>query len=79
MPSRKQTVFRVLSANILRQRGRLPANKSYRRGNNGKFSNPTALPVKRLFSLSLKTGEQSHIMPHSARNIAQQLDANNFR
>jgi hypothetical protein len=32
-----------------------------------------------LFSLSLKTAERSHIMPHSARNIAQQLNANNFR
>jgi hypothetical protein len=43
------------------------------------FSNRLACRVKRLFSLSLKSADHSHIMPHSARNIAQQLDANKFR
>jgi hypothetical protein len=48
---------------------------AYCRGNNAEFSNPTALPVKQLFYLSLKTAEHSHIMPHSASNATQQLDA----
>jgi hypothetical protein len=47
-------------------------------GLRGGFSNRLACSVKRLFSLSLKTAEQSHIMPHSARNIAQQLNADKF-
>jgi hypothetical protein len=58
---------------------RLPADKRYCRGNNAEFSNSTGLPVKRLFYLSLKTAEHSHIMPHSASNVTQQLDANSFR